>query len=130
MKSAFAALFFLLSGIYFLTGAALCNPATASSAPQSDSAFVLSSEAGGLYAVAPIVNYSVPDKLRGKRRDVLGDSSLASAFVLCALTAVISAAFYKIFLSAAAHAQTRLSKSPNANIPLDAFRTHPFALLI
>ena len=97
MKSAFAALFFLLSGIYFLTGAALCNPATASSAPQSDSAFVLSSEAGELHAVAPIVNYSVPDKLRGKRRDVLGDSSLASAFVLCALTAVISAAFYKIF---------------------------------
>ncbi len=130
MKSAFAALFFLLSGIYFLTGAALCNPAAAGSAPQSDSAFVLSSEAGELYAVAPIVNYSVPDKLRGKRRDGLGDSSLASAFVLCALTAVIAAAFYKIFLSAAAHAQTRLPNAPNTRIPSDAFGTRPFALLI
>lgn len=85
MKSAFAALFFLLSGIYFLTGAALCNPATGKlRAAVGLGRSLLSSEAGGLYAVAPIVNYSVPDKLRGKRRDVLEDSSLASAFVLCA----------------------------------------------
>lgn len=129
MKSAFAALFFLLSGIYFLTGAALCNPAATGSAQQSEAAFTLSNEAGELYAVAP-VNFTVPDKLRGKRRDGFGESSLASAFVLCALTAVIAAAFYKIFLMVSAHLQTRLSNTPNSRIPFDAFKTRTFALLI
>lgn len=130
MKSAFAALFFLLSGIYFLTGAALCDPATANSAQQSEAAFTLSNEAGELYAVAPIVNFSVPDKLRGKRRDGFGESSLASAFVLCALTAVIAAAFYKIFLMVSVHLQTRPPNAPNSRIPFDAFRTRTCALLI
>lgn len=130
MKSAFAALFFLLSGIYFLTGAAMCNPAAANSAPQSETAFTLSSDTGELYALAPVVNYSVPDKLRGKRRDGLGESSLASAFVLCALTVAIAAAFYKIFLSVSGHAQTELPNAPNFRFPSDAFRARPFALLI
>ncbi len=49
-------------------------------------------------AMSPIINYFFPDKLRNKRRSASKTASvLESVFILCALTAVISIAFYRRF---------------------------------
>lgn len=100
MKFLYAVLFLVLAGLCFSRGAlGGCGFSPSETSGGTDSAFVITDGAVTVDALAPIVNYSVPDKLRSKRRARV-DSTLCTSLVLCALSVVLSGLFYSKFCAA------------------------------
>ena len=100
MKFLYAVLFLVLAGIFSCGALGGCGLSSAGISDGADSAFVITNDSGSVAALAPIVNYSVPDKLRNKRRQARVDSTLCTSLVLCALSVVLSGLFYSKFCSA------------------------------
>lgn len=100
MKFLYAVLFLVLAGVFSCGALGGCGLSTAEISDSADSAFVITNDLGSVAAFAPIVNYSVPDKLRNKRRQARIDSALCTSLVLCALSTVLSGLFYSKFCDA------------------------------
>lgn len=113
LKTLLAGMLFALLGIFLPNGSTLCAVAESSEDGASSEVFsiVLPDKSCEIYSIAPLIHYTVPDKLRGKRRGVSkSESVFAPFFAACVLSIALAGLFYaKFFVSASA----RLCAAPS-----------------